>query len=104
MVKQPTSGCIAYLGSSSTTWGEVGDKNHDGIPDGVQTGYTPGVCQEFFRQYGEEDVRVLGELFRGAITHVVEEFSADENQIQCKCVSEFMLIGDPSLVIGGYND
>ena len=102
MVKQPTSGCIAWLGSSSTTWGEVGDKNHDDIPDAVQTGCTPGVCQEFFRLYGEEDGRILGELFRGAVTQVVEEFSAAEDQIQCKCVTEYMLIGDPSLVIGGY--
>jgi hypothetical protein len=104
MVKQPSSGCIAWLGSSSTTWGEVGDKNHDGIPDGVQTGYTPGVCQEFFRLYGEEDGRILGELVRGAVTQVVEEFSAAEIQIQCKCVTEYMLIGDPSLLIGGYID
>ena len=104
MVKQPSSGCIAWLGSSSTTWGEVGDKNHDGIPDGVQTGCTPGVCQEFFRLYGEEDGRVLGELFRGAVTQVVEEFAAAQDQTQCKCVSEYMLIGDPSLMIGGYVD
>jgi len=27
-----------------------------------------------------------------------------EDQIQCKCVPEYMLIGDPSLVIGGYVD
>ena len=102
MVKQLDGGCIAWLGSSSTTWGEVGDKNQDGIPDGVQTGYTPGICQEFFRLYGAGDVTVLGVLFQDAVSHVVKEFSAAENQIQCKCVTEYMLIGDPSLVIGGY--
>jgi Peptidase family C25 len=102
MVKKSHGGCIAYLGSSSTTWGEVGDKNKDDIPDGVQTGYTPGLCQEFFRLYGEKNVRIIGSLFKDAVTHVVKEFSADKNKIQCKCVSEYMLIGDPSLLIGGY--
>jgi len=41
-------------------------------------------------------------LFQDAVAHVVKEFSAGQDQIQCKCVSEYMLIGDPSLLIGGY--
>jgi len=102
MVKKPDGGCIAWLGSSSTTWGNVGDSNNDSIPDGVQTGLTPGLCQEFFRLYGDTDVRVLGVLYQDAVAHVVKEFSAAEDQIQCKCVTEFMLIGDPSLMISGY--
>jgi hypothetical protein len=102
MVKKSDGGCIAYIGSSSTTWGETGDKNNDSIPDGVQTGYTSGLCTEFFRIFGEEENRSIGQIFSDAEIHVIEEFSAEDNQIQCKCVQEFMLIGDPSLRIGGY--
>ena len=103
MVKKTDGGSIAYIGSSSTTWGSTGDKNNDSIPDGVQNGFTVGLCTEFFRVFGEDEKRVLGEIFSDTLRNVVEEFSAGQDRIQCKCVQEFMLIGDPSLKIGGYS-
>jgi len=102
MVKKPDGGSIAYIGSSSTTWGDTGDNNNDSIPDGVQNGFTVGLCTEFFRVFGEDEKRVLGEIFIDTLANVIEEFSAEEDRIQCKCVQEFMLIGDPSLKVGGY--
>ena len=103
MVKKPNGGSIAFIGSSSTTWGETGDKNHDSIPDGVQTGLTSGLCTEFFRIFGEEESKIIGEIFTETLTNVIEEFSAGQNLVQCKCVQEFHLIGDPSLKIGGFS-
>ncbi len=102
MVKKPDGGCIAYIGSSSTTWGATGDDNNDTIPDGVQNGYTVGLCTEFFRVFGEDKKSILGEVFSDTLSNVIEEFSAAQDRVQCKCVQEFMLIGDPSLKIGGY--
>ena len=102
MVKKPDGGSIAHIGSSSTAWGEVGDKNNDSIPDSVQTGYTSGLCSEFFRIYGEDEINILGDVFNGAVRNVVIDNSGRNDKIQCKCILEFQLLGDPSLKIGGY--
>lgn len=102
MIKKTNGGSIAHIGSSSTAWGEEGDKNHDGIPDSVQNGYTSGLCAEFFKIIGEKEIGILGDVYTNAITRIVENNSAAEDRIQCKCVQEFQLIGDPSLKIGGY--
>ena len=103
MVKKPDGGSIAHIGSSSTAWGEVGDKNNDSIPDSVQTGYTSGLCSEFFRIYGEDEINILGDVFNGAVRNVIIDNSGRNDKIQCKCILEFQLLGDPSLKIGGYS-
>jgi len=102
MVKKPTGGSIAHIGSSSTAWGSTGDSDKDGIPDSAQYGFTSGLCTEFFRIYGEGEHNFLGDIFQEAMIQVIEENNADRNKVQCKCVQEFMLLGDPSLKIGGY--
>jgi hypothetical protein len=103
MVKKSDGGSIAHIGSSSTAWGETGDKNNDTIPDGVQTGFTSGLCTEFFRVYGEDEKSILGEIYADALSSVVLNHSGRSDRFQCKCVQEFQLIGDPSLKIGGYS-
>jgi len=102
LIKKTNGGSIAHIGCSSTAWGDAGDKNHDDIPDSVQNGYTSGLCAEFFRIIGEKEIGILGDVYTNAITRIVENNSAAEDRIQCKCVQEFQLIGDPSLKIGGY--
>jgi hypothetical protein len=103
MVKKNDGGSIAHIGSSSTTWGATGDHNNDNIPDSVQNGLTAGLCNEFFRIFGEDGKRVLGEIFGDTLTNIIEDNSAAQNRVQSKCVQEFMLIGDPSLKIGGHS-
>jgi len=102
MVKKIDGGSIAHIGSSSTAWGATGDANHDGIPDSVQNGYTVGLCTEFFHIYSSGEFTLLGDIFSLALNDVIEEYHGRTNKIQCKCVQEFQLIGDPSLMIGGY--
>ena len=102
LVKKSDGGSIAHIGSSSTAWGETGDKNNDMIPDGVQTGYTSGLCSEFFRIYGENEKSIIGEVYTDSLSSIVLNHSGRSDRIQCKCIQEFQLIGDPSLKIGGY--
>jgi hypothetical protein len=101
-VKKSDGGTIAFIGSSSTTWGATGDSNHDNIPDSVQSGFTTGLCTEFFELYNESENKIIGDIFSNTLTNVIEEFNAGQTRIQCKCVHELHLIGDPSLKIGGY--
>lgn len=102
MVKKSTGGSIAHLGSSSTAWGSTGDTNKDGIPDSAQYGYTSGICTEFFRIYGKGNKTILGDIYIDALTCIIEENNAQRNRVQCKCIQEFILLGDPSLKVGGY--
>ena len=102
MMKKSDGGTIAYIGSSSTTWGMPGDGNHDGIPDSVQTGYSTGLCAEFFRVFDEGETDILGSVYSDTLTRIIDNHSACNDLLQCKCVQEFQLIGDPSLKIGGY--
>lgn len=102
MVKKPDGGSIAHIGSSSTAYGFVGDFNSDNIPDAVQNGMTTGLCNEFFRIYGEENEQILGNIYSKALSNIILNHSARNNQLQCKCVQQFQLIGDPSLMVGGY--
>lgn len=100
MVKQAYSGSIAHLGSSSTAWGSTGDSNHDEIPDSAQFGFTSGICTAFSQVYGQNPQFSLGEINRDALIQVIEENNAKSVKTQCKCVQEFILLGDPSLHIG----
>lgn len=102
MIKKKDGGTIAHIGDSSTAWGEAGDDNNDGIPDSVKDGYTSGLCAEFFRIFGEEEIDILGNVYVVSLTNVIENYSGNDKRVHCKCVQEFQLIGDPSLKIGGY--
>jgi hypothetical protein len=102
MIKKPDGGSIAHIASSSTAWGADGDKDLDGIPDSVQYGFTTGLCAEFFRIFDEGELDILGDVYAETLTRIIENNNATEERVQCKCVQEFQLLGDPSLKIGGY--
>ncbi len=103
MVKMPDGGSIAHIGDSSTAWGADGDNNNDSIPDGVQMGYTSGLCTEFFKIIGSREIKILGDVHSETLITIIENNSPYQDGVQCKCIMEFQLIGDPSLKIGGYD-
>ena len=59
--------------------------------------------------YAQEGKDILGETHAATITNYLTKFPIDWNveigsdiQIDCKTVQEWVLLGDPSLKIGGY--
>ena len=99
-------GSIATIGNTGLGYGAVGnhgDLNGDGIdePDCVETlsGYIESL---FFREYGQNNVHILGETWGGAVTSYLNTFPGMDDQLDCKTVEEWVLLGDPSLMIGGY--
>jgi len=94
-------GAIASIGSTGLGYGLVGDYNDDGIPDTLQ-GLGGWIDSEFFRIYGQEGKEVLGEVHSTAIANYVAQFPVTKDPIDCKTVEEWVLLGDPSLMIGGY--
>ena len=99
-------GSIATIGNTGLGYGTVGnygDLNGDGVdePDCVEalSGYIESL---FFREYGQNNVHILGEVWGGAVTSYLNTFPGMDDQTDCKTVEEWVLLGDPTLMIGGY--
>ena len=74
----------------------------NGILDDAET-YGGFLAIECFKLYGQDNIRVLGDLHKQSVTNYIEKFPVFSNKIHCKSVQEFILFGDPSLKIGGYS-
>jgi len=94
-------GSIATIGSTGLGYGAIGDNNEDGIPDATQF-YGGFIDSEFFKIYSNGTSDILGEVHGTALQHYVNKFPPMEDKIDAKTVEEWVLLGDPSLKIGGY--
>ena len=105
MVKMPKTGAIATMGNTGYGWGSEGDVCTIGTGDGW-------INTEFFRLFGEEDQHMLGMAYIGAITNYITHHKTFQliywrndygwDGIDQKTVEQWQLLGDPSLLIGGY--
>ncbi|MEM1514283.1 MAG: C25 family cysteine peptidase, partial [Candidatus Thermoplasmatota archaeon] len=102
IVRKIDGGAIASIGCTGLGYGYVGDENKDGIPDCIQ-GLGGWIDIEFFRLYGQEHKNILGEIHSTAIANYVAKFPVMKDEIDCKTVQEWALLGDPTLKIGGYS-
>jgi hypothetical protein len=100
IVRMPDKGAIASLGYAGLDYFAVGDDNKDGIPDCVQF-YSGFMHVNFFKEYAN-GTKILGSIHGDVVTTYVNTFDCMKNQIDCKTAQEWVLLGDPTLVIGGY--
>jgi len=94
-------GAIACIGNTGYGYGNLGKWcNIGGVDNWITT--------EFFRQYGEEGHDILGEAFSQAIANYISHFkTTDDPDLRWdegheKTVQQWVLLGDPSLKMGGY--
>ena len=64
---------------------------------------------EFFKQYGQNNIDIVGDTFNAAVAWYLDIYPIDWNTaavsdswIDAKVVQSWVLFGDPSLMIGGY--
>ncbi len=101
IVRMTEGGAIASIGCTGLGYGTIGDYDNDGIPDCIQ--YLGGfIDSEFFRVYAQEGKDILGETHGTALTNYIAKFPSMQDKIDAKTVEEWVLLGDPSLKIGGY--
>jgi len=99
-------GGIASLGYTAfpvATPGEAGDLDGNGIndPDCAESGY--GFMQEeLIYGYGMAGLEHLGECWHYAVTSYTEHFKIPEERYHFHTIQSFVLLGDPTLKIGGY--
>ena len=101
IVRKQGGGAIASVGNTGLGYGYIGDYNNDSIPDSIQ-GLGGWIDTEFFRIYGQESKDIVGEMHTTALANYVANFPVMKDNIDCKTVEEWVLLGDPSLKIGGY--
>jgi len=99
-------GAIATLGYTCfpvASPGESGDLDGNGIndPDCVESGY--GYMQlMLFYGYGQKNMQYLGECWNFAVSNYTDIFKIPITQWHFHTIHGFVLLGDPSLKIGGY--
>ena len=101
LVNINNGGAIAVLSNTNICYGTSGDQNANGIPDDAES-WGGKLAVDTLKYYGEESVIYLGELYTKVINDYVNLFPVSSNKFHCKTVLDWIVIGDPSLRIGGY--
>jgi len=94
-------GSIATMAYTGLDWFATGDFNNDSIPDCTQF-YSGYANTQFFKNYGVNNTTILGQAHSQALIDYLNAYPPMQEKLDCKTVQEFVLLGDPSLQIGGY--
>jgi len=105
LTRKVGGGSIATIGNTGlgyeAGW-EFGDRDGDGVnePDCVEA--FGGYLERCFYKTFNESVEILGEVWGGAINKYLNVYPGMDYQWDAKVIEEWVLLGDPSLKIGGY--
>ncbi len=95
LVKLPKTGAIASIGNTGLGYGVLGE-------DCTREGLDGGIGIEFYRQYFLEGHHILGETYKETQVTYAAQYDI-ENLDHAKSLTQWVLLGDPSLMIGGYS-
>jgi hypothetical protein len=94
LVMQPSGGAIASMGNSGLGYGYVNEHWDQGLGGWIEP--------RFFDAYANQSKTILGEAHDQAIVDYINIIGAVNNdQIDRKTIEEWVLLGDPSLHMGG---
>jgi hypothetical protein len=99
LTKMPRGGAIATIGNTGLGYGVLGK-------DCTILGLDGGICIEFFKQYNDsydanEGAAYLGDVYTKTLQSYWDTFDMDFLD-HAKSLTQWVLLGDPSLMIGGY--
>ncbi len=93
-VKMAKSGAIATIGNTGYGYGYLGDYCTSG-------GIDNWITTEFFVQYGTNGIDILGETHSQTLTSYIDNIGKNDEG-DAKTIQQWVLLGDPSLKMGGY--
>lgn len=94
MISKRNGGAIATIGDTGLGYGYEGNHTLEGLGGWIEP--------RFFHTIGIQGKTILGEAHGQAITDYVNTFDVNGDRIDRKTVEQWVLLGDPSLKIGGY--
>jgi hypothetical protein len=99
LVRQKNGGSIATIGNTGLGWGVGGEGSIEG-----QDGF---ITSHFFEVYNTSALTdpvncTLGLVHSQTISLYVQTFEPNNDELDRKTVEQWVLLGDPSLKIGGY--
>jgi hypothetical protein len=97
LVKQRVGGSIATIGNTGLGWGSGGEGSADDLDGWIST--------HFFDSYAKlqgNDNCTLGMVHSATLTAYIDTFSPNNDELDRKTVEQWVLLGDPTLKIGGY--
>jgi len=99
MLSVKKGGAIAVMGNTGLGYGSVG--SIDGQPACYQAlgGF---IERTFLQAYNASSSKTLGNAWVGALTLYLQSFPGMSNQADAKTLEEWIELGDPSVMIGGY--
>ncbi|MFO7678194.1 MAG: C25 family cysteine peptidase [Thermoplasmatota archaeon] len=95
LVSRPNGGSIIAIGNTGLGMGLPGYN----YPNGLNGWLLP----RFFYNYGQEGIEYAGAVHSAAITDYALEFDINTKNTDRQMLEQWPLLGDPSLLIGGYN-
>jgi len=110
--------CWSWWLTSKADGGAIATMGNTGLGMGIGgqdyvTGLDGWLFPRFFYHYGQEGEHFVGEAFSSAITDYVNEFNVNMVSNECvidmvsndrQMIQQWALLGDPSLMIGGYEN
>ena len=97
LIRNPDGGAIASLGNTGLGYGMPGKELTTGGGDSW-------ITIEIFKQYGAEGHDILGDAYKETLTSYVNNFDmTDLSAGHPKTITQWVLLGDPTLKIGGYD-
>lgn len=103
LVRKPWGGSIASLGYTGIAYVDLDKDSGQGAGDYIEN--------QFFWEYGVNNTDILGKVWGNTITNYLNTFQINwstragcDYAIDAESVENFVLLGDPSLKIGGYNE
>ena len=96
LLLRKNGGSIGSVGHSGLGYGYVGASSGAGLGGWIEP--------RMFDAYASQDIDVLGAIHDQAIVDYINIIgSVNDDQIDRKTIETFTLLGDPSLMLGGYD-
>jgi hypothetical protein len=100
LINKDNGGAIALIGCTDLSWQDVEFQNKEGGTNWLEI--------EFFREF-QNGTKRIGDIWKSVISQYIKTFPIDWNEyslsdssLHAKTVQQWILFGDPTLNIGGY--